>query len=243
MNAFQINNSPENSSAPNISASNEPSHRTGPLPIVVGVTLLVIALASGFYYKIQKPAAPILTDFTSASPAPTPEDEIYPPVTGAIVSPSPTSLNYSVPANWKKTFLPNHSITVCLPPKWELDQWGGIFFNRDARYQPNITYLQDLPFTSGTQQEAYFQYWQSEYPQIRSLVSFNETTLGNNTVLTVLPTDTTEPKSAPDGGLAVIWFANGKLWKAGLSNWNMINPSQTAFLKDFYTAISCSFTD
>lgn len=237
-----------NSSSPSSGKSgeltaNKPHGHPNPLPAVIGMTLLTVALASGLFYKDQTRLAPNLPDPAFTSPAPPPENGIYPSVSDAENTPVPTAVNYAPPADWEKTFLPNVSLTLCLPPHWELDQWGGIFFNRDAGYQPNITYFQELPHTSYSGREAYFQYWQSEYPQVRSLVSFQETNVSGTPVLTVFPAKKSEPKTAPDGGLAVIWPANGKFWKAGLGNWNMINTSQSAFLQDFYTAISCSFTN
>ena len=80
--------------------------------------------------------------------------------------------------------------------------------------------------------------WKSEYPNISQLVTISDVNINGNNVKFVAPKD--EAKSSPEG-IAVMWYTNNKLWKAGLSNWNMINSSQSSFLNDFYTMISCSF--
>ena len=182
---------------------------------------------------IQSPV--LVTRVPSISnPKNTPSPQILPTNT-----PSINTHTYLVPKIWTRVTT-SDGLTLCLPPKWETDQWGNVYFNRDPAYKPNVTYIQEIPYISGSRREAYYKFWETEYPDVRELVSIRETNIGNNTVLTIFPTIDPSVKSVPDGHLAVIWFANGKLWKAGLSGWNMVNDSQAVFLKDFYTMISCS---
>ncbi|OGV91334.1 hypothetical protein A2783_05160 [Microgenomates group bacterium RIFCSPHIGHO2_01_FULL_45_11] len=154
---------------------------------------------------------------------------------------SPIKTSYTVPTNWSRSAVPQGP-TLCLPPKWE---WTGdgtntLILNRDPGYKPNITIISNIPYSGGSKREAYFKFWENEYPNVRDLVSIQDTNINNNSVLTIYPVNVNEPKESPEG-LAVVWYATGKLWKAGLSSWSMINDSQTAFLKDFYTMVSCSF--
>lgn len=230
-----------------------------PIIIILGV-LAVIGIASGAYYLGTLKNQPQLTSQTQNNqtqsntavisvqsselvtqtssinnPKNTPTPQILPTNT-----PSPSINTYIVPKTWKRVMTP-YGLTFCLPPKWEVSQETGLFFNRDPGYKPSVAYIQDIPYVSGSRREAYFKLWETEYPDVRELVSIKEINIGNNTALTIFPTTDPAVRSAPDGNLAVIWFANGKLWKAGLSGWNMVNDSQSAFLKDFYTMISCSF--
>ncbi len=159
----------------------------------------------------------------------------------AIIS-TPTNKpnSYVAPSNWTKSSLMQKSLTICLPPKWESDLDANVYFNRDANYRPLVAYVQNIPYTSGSTREAYLKFWEGEYPDVRTMVTFQEIVIGNNSALAVYPSESREPKYSPDG-LAVVWYAGGKLWKAGISNWASVNTSQTAFLKDFYTMIACSF--
>lgn len=218
------------------------------VPVVIGIVILLIIVAGGSYYLGTKSALSPKPDIFQTTPIPTVVKE---PTTTNTASPTdatsstPTSkpVSYTAPSSWKKTPMMNNTLTLCLPPKWEADQWGNVYFNRDAAYRPNVTYIQGIPYSSGSRREAYYMFWETEYPNVRELVSIKETNIGSNTVLTIYSTNPAESKISPDGNLAVVWYANGKLWKAGLSGWNMVNDSQSAFLKDFYTAISCSFTN
>lgn len=149
-----------------------------------------------------------------------------------------SSTSYNAPSTWSKATILG-GLKLCLPPKWENESgFGTLFYNRDSAYRPQITILENIPYTSGSYADAYYTYWQKEYPDVSSLLTTTETNVSGNKVITFTPKG--EAKSSPEG-LTVVWFASGKLWKAGLSSWNMINSSQSLFLKDFYTMISCSF--
>lgn len=219
-----------------------PIKQKGLFPIVGGMIILLVVVAGGAYYLGTKSVTPRSSTIPQVTPTPI-EENI--PTIPPTATPTPTikPVDFPVPRDWKKTSMINNTLTLCLPPKWEADQWNSIYFNRDPAYRPTVAYIAEIPYTSGSRREAYYKYWESEYPNVRDLASIKETSIGNNSVLTIFPADISKDKYPPDGNLAVIWLANGKLWKAGLSNWSMVNDSQSAFLKDFYTAISCSFTN
>jgi len=147
---------------------------------------------------------------------------------------------YTVPSSWKR-FTAQDRLKLCLPPKWEPDTYGHtLTFNRDPGYQPLITIIADIPYSSGPTREAYFKFWEKDYPDVRQLVSVTEININGQSALIISPASSGESKTSPEGP-AIVWYASGKLWKAGVSSWNMTNSSQSAFLKDFYTMISCSF--
>jgi hypothetical protein len=147
---------------------------------------------------------------------------------------------YVPQATWQKATNTPLGIALCLPPKWEMGTTGDLIFNRDPGYKPTITTIQSIPYTGGSTRQAYINFWKSEYPDPGSLVSITDTDINGNKALTIAPKNSDEAKSSPEG-LAVVWFAKGKLWKAGLSAWQMVESSQSQFLRDFYTTISCSF--
>jgi hypothetical protein len=153
-------------------------------------------------------------------------------------TPKPTgSINYIAPSSWER-ITTQDGLTLCLPPKWESKQYGTLIYNRDAGYQPTITIIQNIPYTSGSYADAYYNFWKNEYPNVAQLVTATQTIINGNVSFTFTPIG--EAKSSPEG-LTVVWYASGKLWKAGLSAWSMVNSSQAAFLKDFYTMVGCSF--
>lgn len=237
-----------NPSPPQIQPSLNPSpNQRGNFLIPIGLAFLILVIGVGAYYLGTKSTISYKPDVTQTIPSPTVTEEsatnIPFPTNTTTSIPTTKPISYVAPSSWKKTQMMNNALTLCLPPKWESDHRGTVYFNRDPGYRPNVTYIQEIPYSSGSRRDAYFKFWESEYPNVRELVSIKETNIGNETVLTIFPTVDPSVKSAPDGYLAVIWLANGKLWKAGLSGWNMVNDSQSAFLKDFYTAISCSFTN
>jgi hypothetical protein len=157
-----------------------------------------------------------------------------------------TSTTYFPGKDWKTVTNPTLGLTMCLPPKWDYQQNGdgslspNLIYYRDTAYAPNVTYIRSIPYTSGSRREAYNQFWKEEYPNVRDRVIFQEISINGNTAILVTPKDTQETKPSPEG-LALIWYANGKLWDASLSSWSYINNSKSAFLTDFYTAVSCSF--
>ena len=155
------------------------------------------------------------------------------------ITPTPKpKTTYTAPTSWKR-FTTQSGVNLCLPPKWEVEAYDHLIFNRDEGYKPSITYITNLPYSGGSRREAYFAYWANEYPEVKQLVSVTDTDINGNSALTIYPANSSDPKTSPEG-LTVVWYSVGKLWKAGLSGWNMTNTSQTSFLKDFYTMISCS---
>lgn len=148
--------------------------------------------------------------------------------------------NYPVPSSWSKyKVVVLGSLNLCLPTNWEINPGGYIYFHRDSAYQPLVTSIQEIPYSGGSRRQAYFDFWKREYPNPETLVNVEDVTINGNSAILITP-KTSQAKESPEG-MAVVWYAGGKLWKAGLSNWAMINNSQEAFLKDFYTSISCSF--
>ena len=214
------------------------------LVVLLSVLLIASVSIAGFFaYQTQKLVKELdeakIPPLATLSPEPT---SIPEPTNAAgstpTTSPSPNTTKYMVPSTWVR-YTTNDSLKLCLPPKWESKNiYGELFYNRDSSYQPTITIIQEIPYSGGSTSEAYFDYWKSEYPNISQLVTISDVNINGNNVKFVAPKD--EAKSSPEG-IAVMWYTNNKLWKAGLSNWNMINSSQSSFLNDFYTMISCSF--
>ena len=204
-----------------------------PKKLFVGF-LLIFLLAISFYigikYKqgslpIQKSPASQLNNVITLSPSPS--VAVNPTSTSTVV---PQVQNYPVPKSWTRTNILN-GLTLCFPPKWEADQWGNVYFNRDSAYRPNVTYIQEIPYQGGSRRESFYAFWVKEYPNVGQTVSVNEVSINKGTILKF---------SGPEGE-KIVWLANGKLWQAGISNWSMVNDSKTTFLKDFYTMIGCSF--
>lgn len=159
---------------------------------------------------------------TTATPLPTFSPSNTPTLTKA-------TINYPVPSGWKR-ITTKYGLRLCLPPKWEVDEWGNVYFNRDSGYRPSVTYIQNLPYDGGSRRESFFKFWERDYPEVRKTVKVSEVNINGNSLLLF---------SGPVGEM-VIWVAQGKLWQAGFSGWEWVNDSQTAFLKDFYTMIGCS---
>lgn len=145
-------------------------------------------------------------------------------------TPSSNIVTYLVPKTWSRITM-SSGLALCLPPKWEVDQWGNVYFNRDSAYRPNVTYIQEIPYQERSRRESFYIFWEKEYPSVRQTVGINEVLINKSTALKF---------SGPEGD-KIVWLANGKLWQAGISGWSMVNDSKAVFLKDFYTMISCSF--
>lgn len=164
-------------------------------------------------------------------------------------TPSPfvdNSTGYIPGQAWHTVFNTTLGLNFCLPPKWDFTMNGDGSFSgqltyfRDEAYAPKVAYIQSIPYNSGSRREAYFSYWEKEYPNVRELVTVSDVIINSNSALLISPALESEGKYSPEG-LTVVWFAGGKLWKANIDSWSYINDSQSAFLKDFYTVISCSF--
>jgi len=206
--------------------------------------LIVVVLGIGVigFLATQNQQIEILPNLeTTNSPTPTNTE------TNPISSPSSESKNYNPSAEWTTLKHPGLGITLCLPPKWEFSNNGdgtlsaNLIYSRDSQYAPNIAYFESIPYSEGSRREAYFDYWEGEYSDVRESVTFNEVEINGNTVLIITSADSTSTNYVPDGNLAALWYSGNKLWKTGLSGWEMINSSKSAFLNDFYTMISCSF--
>jgi hypothetical protein len=185
------------------------------------------------------------------------QDSIYNEILNNILStfkftqttetPTPkVSTNYIPGKDWHTVKNTTLNLTFCLPPKWDFTKNGDgslsgeLTYFRDSAYAPWIAQIQSIPYTSGSRREAYFKFWETEYPAVRERVIVNDVTVNENSVLLVSPAQNEDVKMSPEG-MTVVWYTGGKLWKAGVSGWSDVNNSQTSFLKDFYTAISCSF--
>lgn len=155
-------------------------------------------------------------------------------VSNSTIEPSPviTSDNTSsqnIPSAWSRANV--LGFTLCLPPKWEADQWGNVYFNRDPSYRPSVTFIDDIPYDGGSRREAYYKFWEKDYPEIRQTITAEEVAVGSSTILKF---------SGPEGE-RVAWLAKGKLWQGDISGWASINTSKTAYLNDYYRMISCTF--
>lgn len=230
-----------------------------PILILLGI-ILISGIAYGGYYfgsrkvKLTEQVVSKNNKAINLQITPTVTSNNQLPISSIAASafPTPTLSSTPLPLNkytpgkdWQKINHPTLG-SICLPSKWEFDKLRDgslstqISFNRDPAYRPTVAYIQDIPYSSGSLREAYYKFWGSEYPNVRQLVAIKEISIGSNTVLTITSGLDNSQVSLPDGNLAVVWYANNKLWKAGLSSWNMVNDSQSAFLKDFYTAINCN---
>ena len=147
---------------------------------------------------------------------------------------------YVVPSDWKEIILTN-GLSLCLPPKWEYAGLADLVFNRNFNYTPTITTIMEIPYFGGSRRMAYMDYWKNEYPEVSTLVTVEEIDINGNSALTIYAKTSQSYKQAPDGNIAVVWYAHSKLWKAGLANFAAVNSSRDSFLQDFYKVISCSF--
>lgn len=219
---------------------------------------LIVVTGSVFFGiqigKNQAPAQQPIVTLPAASPTELPIQTISP--TGALVVTEtvvPTSkptikvlANYVPGKDWHQVNNTTLGLMFCLPPKWDFTKngdgsfSGNLTFYRDSAYAPTVAFIQSIPYSSGSRREAYYSFWESEYPDIRTLVSVKDIDINTNSALLISPAKEKESKYSPEG-LTVIWQAGGKLWKADIDGWSWVNESQSVFLKDFYTAISCSF--
>lgn len=199
---------------------------------LISILILVsISVTAYFLYQnlqLKKQISPIASiPFAVSNPSPRPTEKLTPPAKTA----------YAPGKDWQKVNHPNLGITLCLPPKWEFAKNGDgslsptLIFNRDPQYAPNVTSIKNIPNSSGGIQQSYLAFWKNDYPNADKTVFITETDVNSNNVFLA---------SGPEGE-TVIWSTQNKLWIAGISGWNYINSSKTAFLKDFYTTISCSF--
>jgi hypothetical protein len=125
---------------------------------------------------------------------------------------------------------------LCLPPKWEFAKNGDgstsptLIFKRDESYQPGVTFFQENPLYTDSLEEAYYDFWQDDYPDVRSVAKETIFLNGHQVLKFVGPEAET-----------IVWEAAGKMWEASISSWAYVNSSKEKFLEDFYTMISCSF--
>lgn len=197
--------------------------------------VLIIGFCLGVEYQkgfIFKKEQPLPTPSSNSGASNIVHPSAIPTTRPLLTTPTPlvNNANYTVPQSWTRISVLG-GLMLCLPPKWEADQWGNIFFNRDPAYRPNVTYIKEISYKGGSRREAYYQFWEGEYPNVRQTVKVGEVAVNGNTILKF---------SGPESE-KVVWLANGKLWQAGISGWEWVNDSKTSFLRNFYTMIGCSF--
>jgi hypothetical protein len=214
------------------------------LVILLSILLFIsLAIAGFFAFQTQK----LVKELSILRSNPTPVATVVPtteqtetnvPTATSLSKPLRKVTTYQAPATWVK-FTTKENLKLCLPPKWEIkNEYGELIYNRDSSYQPTITIIQNIPYDGGSVTNSYYSFWKSEYPNIEQLVSSSEVDVNGSKVKLITPK--VETKLSPEG-MSVVWYASGKMWKAGLSNWNQVNTSKSEFLNDFYTMIGCSF--
>jgi hypothetical protein len=137
--------------------------------------------------------------------------------------------NYPRPSSWKTVKIEGLGISLCLPPKWEEDKFGNVYFNRDPSYRPHITHIQKLP-ASTSAKEAYLNFWEGEYPAVRQKAVTRELDVNGKTLLVF---------DYPEGE-KIVWVVQNKFFQAGISGWEWVSSSKTNFLNNFYTMVGCS---
>jgi len=222
---------------------------TKPTKILPLVLLGLIVIATSVYVGIQigknqiAKQLPIVVEPTVSPVEPSVVAETVEPVSNPTIK---VSVNYTPGKDWHSVKNTAFGILFCLPPKWDFTKngdgsfSGNLKYYRDSAYAPLVAFIESIPYSSGSRREAYYSFWESEYPDIRTLVSVKDIDINTNSALLISPAKEKESKYSPEG-LTVIWQAGGKLWKADIDGWSWVNDSQSVFLKDFYTAISCSF--
>ncbi len=149
------------------------------------------------------------------------------------VSPTVITQNYPKPASWKSVNIPNHGISICLPPKWEANEWGYTVFNRDPAYRPDVLWINKFDYKGGSRRDEYIlmkvQY-EYEPEKLKNETKVNELTINGRSVLKI---------AIPSFPEALVFILNNKLYEVQLASWNLVNDSQAAFLKDVYTVVGC----
>lgn len=148
-------------------------------------------------------------------------------------SPTVVTQNYPRPASWKTVNIANHGISICLPPKWEADEWGHTVFNRDPAYKPDVLGFNKFDYKGGSRRDEYISLkvqYEYEPEKLKNETKVSELTINGRSVLKI---------TIPSFPEALVFVLNSKLYEVQLASWNLVNDSQTAFLKDVYTVIGC----
>ena len=149
------------------------------------------------------------------------------------VSPVVATQNYPRPTSWKSVNIANHGISTCLPPKWETDEWGHTIFNRDPAYKPDVLWFNKFDYKGGSRRDEYINMkvqYEYEPEKLKNETKVSELTINGRSVLKI---------AIPSFPEALVFVLNNKLYEVQLASWNLVNDSQSAFLKDVYTVVGC----
>jgi len=144
--------------------------------------------------------------------------------------PSGNLQNYPRPPTWKSVNIANHNISICLPPKWEADEWGHVVFNRDPAYKPDVLWFNKFDYKGGSRRDQYIKQYGYEAEKLKNETKVSELTINGISVLKI---------AIPSFPEALVFVLNNKLYEVQLASWNLVNDSQSAFLKDVYTVVGC----
>jgi len=148
-------------------------------------------------------------------------------------SPTVVTRNYPRPASWKTVNIANYGISICLPPKWEADEWGHTVFNRDLAYKPDALWFNKFDYKGGSRRDEYINLkvqYEYEPEKLKNETKVTELTINGKSVLKI---------AIPFFPEALVFVLNNKLYEVQLASWNLVNDSQSAFLKDVYTVVGC----
>jgi len=149
------------------------------------------------------------------------------------VSPAVATQNYLRPTSWKSVNISNHGISTCLPPKWEADEWGHTIFNRDSAYKPDVLWFNKFDYKGGSRRDEYINMkvqYEYEPEKLKNETKVSDLTINGRSVLKI---------AIPSFPEALVFVFNNKLYEVQLASWNLVNDSQSVFLKDVYTVVGC----
>lgn len=149
------------------------------------------------------------------------------------VSPYGFVQNYPKPSSWKTVNILNHNISICLPPQWEADEWGHTVFNRDSAYKPDVLWINKFDYKGGSKGNEYINLKvlnEYEPEKLKNETKVSELSINGKSVLKI---------AIPSFPEALVFVLDNKLYEVQLASWNLVNDSQSAFLKDVYTVVGC----
>lgn len=156
---------------------------------------------------------------------------------GTSPTPTPITQNYPRPSSWKTITISSLKISLCLPPKWEWETdasgYGHIVFNRDPAYKPNVAWINFFDYKGGSRREEYINLkvqYEYEPDKLRNETKVDEFSINGQSVLKI---------AIPSFPEAIVFVLDNKLYEVSLASWNLVNDSQSAFLKDIYTMVGC----
>ncbi len=158
------------------------------------------------------------------------DEESYP------ASPAPTSVQSYLPDNkWQTVNIPDLNISICLPPKWELNenQPGSIDFNRDPAYKPRATYITSLPYLGGSRRNEYINskvQYEYEPDTLKAQTKVTELNINGKPALKI---------AIPSFPEVIVIAEGNKLYAVNSDYQPLVNDSRSAFQKDIYTIVGC----